>query len=98
MRINTFTDDALSDHDTVALRRALSAGTVSPAEVREAAMARAQAAAPLNAVVTWVEDPAGDGPFAGVPTFLKDNEDLPGYPTTFGSRAVPRRDAENPTR
>ena len=98
MRINTFTDDALSDHDTVALRQALSAGTVSPAEVREAAMARAQAAAPLNAVVTWVEDPAGDGPFAGVPTFLKDNEDLPGYPTTFGSRAVPRRDAENPTR
>ncbi len=98
MRINTFTDDALSDHDTVSLREALSAGTVSPGEVREAAMARAQAAAPLNAVVTWVEDAAGDGPFAGIPTFLKDNEDLPGYPTTFGSRAVPRHAAENPTR
>ena len=99
MLINTFTDDALSDLDTVGLRDALAAGRVSPGEVREAAMARADAARRLNAVVTWVEgDTSTDGPFAGVPTFLKDNEDLPGYPTTFGSRAVPRKQAEAPTR
>ena len=42
MLINTFTDDALSDLDTVGLRDALAAGRVSPGEVREAAMARAQ--------------------------------------------------------
>ena len=99
MRINTFTDDALSDLDTVGLKEALASGRVSAAEVREAAMARAEAAGRLNAVVTWVEEQnTQDGPFAGIPTFLKDNEDLPGYPTTFGSRAVPRREAENPTR
>ena len=54
-------------------------------------MARAEAAARLNACVTWL-DPQNptDGEFAGIPTVLKDNEEMTGYPTTFGSRAVPR--------
>ena len=98
MRLSTFTDDALGDFDTVALRDALARGDVSAGEVREAAMARAQAADRLNAVVTWVDQEPRSGEFAGVPTFVKDNEDIAGYPTTFGSRAVPRRPAEERTR
>lgn len=99
MRISTFTDDALGDMDAVALRDALASGSVSPTEVREAALARARAAQQLNAVVTWMDaEEAIEGAFAGVPTFLKDNESMPGYPTTFGSRAVPWVPAVEPTR
>ena len=60
-------------------------------------MARAERAnTELNAVCTWVgrssSGPA-NRPFAGVPTAIKDNEDLAGYPTSWGSRAVPDQPA-----
>jgi amidase len=90
MRVSTFRDDALGDHDAVSLQQALAAGQVSPQEVRQAARERAEQAHLLNAVVTWLDDqPGGTGPFAGIPTFIKDNEDIAGYPTSFGSRATP---------
>ncbi|MEZ5186241.1 MAG: amidase [Candidatus Nanopelagicales bacterium] len=99
MQISTYSDDALGVHDAVALREALTNGDVSPSEVREAAVNRARAAEPLNAVVTWLDqDEPHDGRFAGVPTFVKDNEDLEGYPTTFGSRATTRRPAQSSSR
>lgn len=100
MRVSTYADDALGRHDLTSLQQALAAGEVSSQEVRQAAVARAQAAHLLNAVVTWVEaadDPTG-GPFAGVPTFVKDNEDIAGYPTTFGSRATPTTPMRHDTR
>lgn len=100
MRLSTYRDDALGRHDLTSLREALAAGEVSARELREAAVSRAEDAHLLNAVVTWVEaadDPAG-GPFAGVPTFVKDNEDLAGYPTTFGSRATPTTPVRHDTR
>lgn len=99
MRLSTFSDDALADMDAVGLREALSAGRVSAAELRQAALQRAQAAEPLNGVVTWVDpqEPAS-GAFAGIPTFIKDNEDLAGYPTTLGSRATPRHPAARTSR
>lgn len=99
MPVSTFGDDALSDHDTTALSAELAAGRVSPAEVREAALQRARQAEELNAVVTWLEPEAErEGPYSGIPTVIKDNEDIPGYPTTFGSRATPDRPAEKATR
>ena len=60
-------------------------------------MARARAANPhLNAVAHWFDDPVrtevvvpDDAPLAGIPTFIKDNEEVAGFPTTQGSRAVP---------
>ncbi len=99
MRISTFRDDALGDMDAVAMREALASGSVSAEELRQAALARAEAAAELNAVVSWVAPQAEvAGEFAGIPTFVKDNEDVAGHPTTFGSRATPRDPARASSR
>lgn len=99
MRLSTFTDDALGDLDTVALREALATGSVSPAEVRQAALARAERAEPLNAVVTWLDRPESPGgAFSGIPTVVKDNEEVIGYPTRFGSRATPAQPAHHDSR
>lgn len=99
MQVNTFRDDALADHDTTALRQALAAGDVSAAEVRQAALARAEDAHLLNAVVTWLDAPENlSGPFAGIPTFIKDNENITGYPTRIGSRTTPDKPVRSDTR
>ncbi len=92
-------DDALGDDDLCGLLDRLARRQVSPGELRLAAVARAHAAdAALNAVTTWVDGAVGvggraegaaEGPFAGVPVLLKDNDDLAGYPTSQGSGAVP---------
>lgn len=92
-------DDALGRDDMCALVERLARREVSPGELRTAALARAQAVEPtLNAVIAWVH-PASDGddgdsaPLAGIPVAVKDNEDLAGYPTLQGSRAVSDRPA-----
>lgn len=66
---------------------------VTAAEVAEAAIARAKATDPtLHFLV--VDDYAraatrtGSGPFAGVPTLIKDLDDLAGLPTRSGTRAT----------
>ncbi|MBL4683683.1 MAG: amidase [Nannocystaceae bacterium] len=92
---HAFTDDALANHDAVALAALVRDGTLSAHEVATAAVARARAAdATLNAVVLDVYDAAiarsaasCSGPFAGVPTFIKDMIDVEGLPTRFGSEA-----------
>jgi len=94
--IDTTTDDALGDSDVTSLLARLSAQEVSASEVRAAAMARAQAANPeLHAVTHWFDESVrtevvvpADAGLAGVPTFIKDNEEVAGFPTTQGSRAV----------
>jgi amidase len=100
MRVSTYRDDALGRHDATSLREALASGEVAAEEVRAAARARAEDAHLLNAVVTWLQpeptDP--DGEFAGVPTFIKDNEDIAGYPTSFGSRATPTTPLDHDSR
>ena len=96
--VDVSTDDALGTDDLCGLVDRLARGEVSSEELWDAAMGRAeQANRVLNAVCTWVErSSAGraDGPFAGVPSAVKDNEDLAGYPTSWGSRAVPDRPAQ----
>lgn len=91
-------DDALGDDDATALAGRLARRQVSAAELHAAAVERARRAdQTLNAVTTW---PSGSGsraastvagPFRGVPTLVKDNEDLAGSPTSEGSRAMPDR-------
>ncbi len=67
---------------------------VSPREVIRAAIARAEAAESLGAVVTATFERALDdadrakGPFAGVPTFVKDLAHVAGVPIGWGTRAV----------
>lgn len=90
------TDDALGADDAVGLLARLRAREVSAQELNDAARARMARINPsINAVVCEVRDlPTHDGPFAGIPTVIKDNEDLAGYPTLQGSWAVADRAVE----
>ncbi|OZB02923.1 MAG: amidase, partial [Marinobacter sp. 34-60-7] len=97
-----FQDDALGHSDATDLARRLRAGDVSRQEVLEAAITRARRANPvLNGIAeerfdavlkshNTARSPVSDDlPFAGVPTFIKDNLHVAGLPTRHGSRAVP---------
>lgn len=100
-RLHTFTDDVLADHDGVELARMVREREVSALELVEAAIARAEAAEPLTAIVIETFERARDqarrldargperasGAFAGVPFFIKDQLDVVGLPTRFGSEA-----------
>jgi amidase len=92
-RVHAFADDALGAHDAVGLVEALHRGAVSVSEVVEAAIARTERVnRQLNAVAfsaferarAEARDPRG-GYFAGVPTFVKDNVDVAGMPTSQGT-------------
>jgi amidase len=100
--VHAFADDALGDHDAVALAERIRTGKVSAVDVIVAAIARADKVNPLlNAIVLRDFQAALDrarqpspGVFSGVPTFVKDNTDLHGLPTSHGSRAVKARPAK----
>lgn len=100
-RLHAFADDALGDHDAVGLAAEIREGRVSRAEAVAAAIARAEAVAPtLGAIAAESYDHAraeagraGQGFFAGVPTFVKDNTDVAGLPTQHGTSAFRARPA-----
>lgn len=94
--------DALGTSDAIDLRNRLHRGDVSPIELRDAATARAyRVNSDLNAVTCWIPEPqhtgASDGPFAGVPSLLKDNEFLSGHPTRLGSLGMSAEPATRTT-
>ncbi len=99
--VDATADDALGSDDMLALLARLEARAVSAGELRDAAVARARSVDPrLNAVTAWIDEtsptsagPDVDGLLAGIPTVIKDNEDLAGYATTQGSWAMPERPA-----
>ena len=91
-QVHAYRDDALGEHDAVALAALIRSGEVSSAELIEAAIARVEAVDPvLHAVQVRAYDRARaapfdrDAPLAGVPTFIKDNTDVVGLPTNHGS-------------
>ena len=100
--------DEYVTHDAIALAELVAAGSVTPAELVEAAIARMDAVnRDLNAVVHRMDDTARaaaagdlpDGPFRGVPFLVKDMDGyLADEPCTFSSRAlrdyVPNHDGE----
>ncbi len=94
--VHAFTDDALGDHDTVGLAAAMRCGRLDANEVLAAAVARARRVDPdLAAIIverfaeaTPPSGAAADGPFAGVPTFIKDTLNVAGLPTRQGSEAL----------
>jgi amidase len=92
--------------DGVALAALVRRGELVPAELLEAAIARAEAVNPrLNAIVIPMYELARErargelaGPFAGVPFLIKDlMQDYAGVPATSGSNAL-RRAAVVPAR
>lgn len=89
-------DDELARLDAVATAAAVRAGELSPAEVTAAAIARARRLDPAIRAVACEDyeraqrvaaSARTDGPFAGVPTFIKDMTDVAGLPTRNGSAA-----------
>ncbi|MFV8571520.1 amidase [Marinobacter sp. SBS5] len=100
-----FRDDALGSSDATELAERIRRREVSAVEVAEAAIARSmQAQAALNGVATDNYEQAlkhaatvdaSQAPFAGVPTFIKDNLDVKGLPSGHGSEAVPLRPAKS---
>ncbi len=104
-RVHAFTDDVLGEHDAVALAELIRKGELNATEVAKAAIARARSVNDkLNAIEIAAYDmalaqthlPAKPGVFAGVPTFIKDNADLEGFPTRNGTRSfTPAVAAEN---
>lgn len=103
--VHAFGNDALGNFDTVGLVEAINSGQVGRAEVVEAAIARTEAVNPtLNGLAHEAFDraraeaagtpvPPGTAFFSGVPTFIKDNVDIAGLPTMFGTDAWTPRPA-----
>lgn len=92
-RVHAFGDDALKELDAVGLADAIRAGSVGRAEVVEAAIARTEVLNPAlnglayNGFEQARKAPQANGPFSGVPTFVKDNVDVAGQPTMRGTDA-----------
>ncbi len=87
--------DALEDLDAVGVAARIGAGEITALEALDAAIARAER---VNGDLNFMATPAFDygraraatalsGPFAGVPTLIKDLLPLAGLPLKFGSRA-----------
>ena len=90
--ISAFGDDALGEHDAVAVADLVRRGQLSPDEVARAAIERAQRVDPALAAVAYAaydrsQPGARDGALFGVPTFVKDNTDVAGLPTNHGTAA-----------
>jgi len=85
----------LATLDAVGTAEAIRSGRMTALEAVDAAVGRAEAVEPrLNAIVTEAFGRAREsargplaGPFAGVPTFIKDLDDVRGLPTHAGSRS-----------
>jgi amidase len=94
--VHAFCDDALGDHDAVALAQRIARKELTATEVVQAAIARAKRVEPrLCAIEAERFERAmaesakpGAGFFAGIPTFIKDNAAVEGMPTNHGSTAL----------
>ena len=102
-KISAFCDDALGKMDATALAEAIAQKKVSVQEVTEAAIARAEKVNPsLDAIALKTFDAAlnntqlnKNGVFYGVPSFVKDNDFIKGYPTQKGANAFVSKISKN---
>ena len=87
--------DALGDLDATGVAAAISGGDITASEALEATIARSEA---VNGELNFIASPMLEygraraaetlsGPFAGVPTLIKDLMPMTGQPTKYGSRA-----------
>ncbi|GAC70087.1 amidase [Gordonia soli] len=103
-RVHAFGDDALGHLDGIGVASAIAGGEISAAEALEAALTRIDSVEPqLNAVAVddrdrarrlIVENPSQKGPFAGVPSIIKNNTNYAGIAARHGSAAVSDRPAQ----
>jgi amidase len=100
--VSAFCDDVLGGADAVEIARRIRVGEISACEAVEASIRRAERVNPLlNAIATPLFETAREqalrpprGPFGGVPSFIKDSDEVAGSPLLFGSRALPRKPVE----
>ena len=105
-RISAFTNDALGNLDAVGVAEAIAKKEITVHEVTEAAIARAEKVnGDLNAIVIKTYDDARnysalkeEGLLYGVPTFIKDNENIKGYPTKLGTGSFSAKIAKKNSR
>lgn len=96
-QVHAFGEDALGTFDAVTLAEMLKRRKVSSAELVEAAIARAERVDGMLSAIQLrdyakaraMTELPHDGVFAGIPSFIKDNTDIAGWPTRHGSQAVP---------
>ncbi|MFD2179676.1 amidase [Veronia pacifica] len=99
--VNAYCDDVLASHDAVALAQLIDKKEISPQETISAAIERAKKVNPhLNAITEEmysdaVERMPSSGLMYGVPSFIKDNEAVKGFPTLHGSAALKNTPAEH---
>lgn len=97
--VHAFGDDALGRLDAVGVAERIRSGEVDATDVVEAAIDRVRRVDDrLDAVQYAAFDqareaarrvrPAPERPFAGVPSIVKDNNDVAGMPTCHGSKAI----------
>lgn len=91
-RVSAAADDALGDDDAVGLAARVRRREVRPEELRAAAAQRITRVDPRLRGLTLdrLGEPVPgnpDGPLAGVPSLIKENTDVAGWPTTNGSSA-----------
>ena len=94
-QIHAFDDDALGTHDAVALADLLKRRCVSSSELVESAITRAERVDGVLAAIQLrdydkaraVTELPHNGIFAGIPSFIKDNTNIAGWPTCHGSGA-----------
>ncbi|MBC7769398.1 MAG: 6-aminohexanoate hydrolase, partial [Phycisphaerales bacterium] len=90
--------DALGDLDATGVAARIRSGKITAHDVLEAAIARS---ARVNGQLNFIASPLHEygraraatrlgGPFAGVPTLIKDLMPMVGQPTMYGSRAFAR--------
>lgn len=99
--IHAFSGDALSTDDAVGLAQRLKKGEVSEQELVEAAINRIEAINPaINAMQIKAYEfgrasaqQGKSGFFAGIPSLIKDNVDIPGFPTQNGTNAYEAHNA-----
>jgi amidase len=90
--------DALGESDATAIAARIRNREITATEALDAAIARAERVNPqLNFIASPMYDAARaraqtslSGPFAGVPTLIKDLMPVTGWPTKYGSRAFAR--------
>ena len=100
-RISAFTNDVLQQMDATDIAGAIAAKKISPAEVLEASINRAEKVNPeLNALVIKLYDyarkysPKPSGALYGVPAVIKDSDNVAGYPTQLGTGAFTAKKAK----
>ncbi|MCO5233470.1 MAG: amidase [Chitinophagales bacterium] len=92
-QVHAFTNDVLGNLDAVGIATAIREKKISVGEVTHAAIERAEKVnSQLGAIVLKTYDDARNmkqvnqqGFFYGVPTFIKDNENIKGHPSQFGT-------------